>query len=85
MMEGRLYTACDACTMIRLLNMEPMVELRNCAYCHERQDALRCKQRADPGGMKWKCGYCNMLNRWKKDKEKTCQVVQSQIIDRKVA
>lgn len=85
MIGGRLYTETEAGTIVRLLNMEPMVELRDCVMCHERQDALRCKQRAETSGMLWKCQYCNHLNQWKKVKQKTCQVIPSHNIDRKVA
>lgn len=54
--------------------LEPQVELRDCKWCGERQDAWRCKQRAEPDGIRWKCWQCGHLNSWKNSVNKPCQV-----------
>lgn len=69
MIEGRLMTPREARSIISYLNMEPMVDLRVCGGCGEKQDAMRCKQRALPQGMLWRCGYCGTFNNWKVQKK----------------
>lgn len=82
MMKGRLMTLSEARVAVRLLNMAPMVCLQTCPACGEKQDALRCKQHAEPTGIRWKCGFCGTLNSWK---NKACQVRRKEIIHREVA
>jgi hypothetical protein len=84
-LEGRLHTPSQGERKLRYLDMIPMVDLRYCGWCGERQDALKCKQRADTDEIRWKCGYCNHLNSWKKVANKSCQVKDLNYITREVA